>query len=136
MKIEIRNIKGERIHERQSVENELDNQEQYLRRNNPKVFVKVHGIQDGNTADIVIDHGKTIYDTLTPMILASHTVWERKPAAKSGLSLSNSHLIGSVRNSLTTAKIMRILLSRTTLIAGQTFYTKQGLQDPRWECVY
>ena len=66
LKTEIRDIKAERKQERENVENELDEQEQYSRRNNLRVFLKVRETTDENTTDIVIDHGKNIGVALTP----------------------------------------------------------------------
>ena len=65
---------------------------------------------------------KTSVSFLPLMTLADHTIWERKSVAKLGLSLSNSHHIGSVKNSLTTAK------KKTSLIAEQKFCMKQGIK--------
>ena len=65
LKTEIRDIKAERKQERENVENELDEQEQYSRRNNLRVFLKVRETTDENTTDIVINHGKNIGVALT-----------------------------------------------------------------------
>ena len=55
-----------KMKESDNIERELDEQEQFSRRNNLKVFLKLREVTDENTTDLVIDHGKTIGFAFTP----------------------------------------------------------------------
>ena len=66
LKTEIRDMKAERIQKTENVENEFDEQDQYARRNNLRVFLKVRETTDENTTNIIIDHGKNTPVALTP----------------------------------------------------------------------
>ena len=54
LKTELHDIKMEKMQERENLEREIDEQEQYSRRNNLKVFLKVREVTDENTTDLVI----------------------------------------------------------------------------------
>ena len=78
LKTELHDIKMEKMQERENLESEIDEQEQYSRRNNLKVFLKVREVTDENTTDLVIDHGKTIGVALTPNdISRSHRLGQK-----------------------------------------------------------
>ena len=78
LKTELHDIKMEKMQERENLEREIDEQEQYSRRNNLKVFLKVREVTDENTTDLVIDHGKTIGVALTPNdISRSHRLGQK-----------------------------------------------------------
>ena len=62
----ISDMKVEKARKREKVENDLDEQEQYSRRNNLRVFLKVPESPEENTTDLIIDHGKSIGVALTP----------------------------------------------------------------------
>ena len=66
LKTVISDMKSEKALERDKVENELDEQEQYSRRNNLRVFLKVPESRDEDATNFIIDHGKTIGVALTP----------------------------------------------------------------------
>ena len=52
----INDMKSEKALEREKVENELDEQEQYSRRNNLRVFLKVPESREEDTTNLIIDH--------------------------------------------------------------------------------
>ena len=66
LKTVISDMKSEKALEREKVENELDEQEQYSRQNNLRVFLKDPELRDEDTTNLIINHGKTIGVALTP----------------------------------------------------------------------
>ena len=66
LKTVISDMKSEKALKREKVEIELDEQEQYSRRNNLRVFLKVPESREEDATNLIIDHGKTIGVALTP----------------------------------------------------------------------
>ena len=107
LKTVISDMKSEKALEREKVENELDEQEQYSRRNNLSVFLKVPELRDEDTTNLIINHGKTIWVALTPN------------------DISRSHRIGNMVH----GKIRPVIVNFTSYWKRKEFFDNRKKDD-------
>ena len=126
LRTELHDIKMEKMQERENLEREIDEQEQYSRRNNLKVFLKVREVTDENTTDLVIDHGKTIGVALTPNDISRSHRLGQKSQGKIRPIIVKFTSYWKRKEFLTAVEMMKLSLPRILQIVGQSFFSKQG----------